>query len=181
MRAFLAINLPKEVQDYLEDLIFKIDKENQRVNIKWVEPENLHLTLGFIENIKEAALNKIKTDLESISVPENLILTLERPGSFPNKEKPRVIKIKILDPEKKLKKIHEAVKDIFQKNGLEVDNRPFLPHITLGRIKTASAKLRYQVETEALSFTVKSIELIKSDLTPAGPIYSILKKFPPDF
>ncbi len=175
MRCFLAINLSDEIKDYLEDLILKIGKSTPYLRVKWVERENLHLTLGFIENIDESTLKKLSTDLDDLSLPENLILCLGELGLFPNDIKPRIVKISLHDTEKKLGLINDQIKQIFKQNNLPIDEKPFSPHITLGRIKTASAWVRLE-KTEPRCFNVVSIDLMKSKLTPSGPTYSCLKR-----
>ena len=177
MRCFVAINLPDEVKNYLEDIILKIEKENSHLRAKWSSSENLHLTLGFIEEIDDQTLGKLATDLETLAIPNNFILSLGQLGVFPNNYNPRIIKLDLNNPQGELRPLYSAIKEIFEKNNIPADNRPFFPHITLARLKSRGARVRLSRNIDHLSFVVNSVELIKSELTPAGPIYTILQSY----
>ena len=109
MRLFLAINLPKEIKNYLEDTVFRIEKLNNPLPIKWANFKDLHLTMGFIENITQDKLTKLQSLLEkTLSLP-TFILALEEPGLFPNEQNPRVVKISLTDNAKQLQKIKDQI------------------------------------------------------------------------
>lgn len=177
MRCFLAISLPQEVKDYLEDIILLLEKNNRRLRATWPSPENLHLTLGFIEEINNESLSKLESDLKSISLPADFMLSLNKLGGFPHTINPRVIKLSLTDRDGHLRPIRRLIQAAFTKNGIPTDNRPFSPHITMARIKDYGARVRLMVNIEPLSFMVSAIELIKSELTPSGPIYTILQSY----
>ena len=175
MRCFIAINLPQEVKAYLEDLILHVEKNNYTQKIKYNEPENLHLTLSFIEEIDEPTLEKLKSRLAEIKIPNNLFLELDSLGGFPSKEKPRVVKVSLAEDGKQLIEIKKQLNSILAELNIPIENREFSPHITIGRIKHLNSRLKLKQTIDHLSFQVKSIDLMKSKLTPAGPIYSLLK------
>ncbi|MEK7512470.1 MAG: RNA 2',3'-cyclic phosphodiesterase [Patescibacteria group bacterium] len=177
MRCFLAINLPEETKEHLEDIILKIEAKNRHQEVKWTETEHLHLTLGFIEEIDQDTLKNIIIDLEALNVPKDFFLSLNRLGVFPNENSPRVIKISLLDNGNNLPSINSFIKNVFIKHNIPVDEHPFSPHITIGRVKRPGVYLRLDQTIKPISFSVNSIDLMKSELTSAGPIYTLLKSF----
>lgn len=110
-----------------------------------------------------------------------LELALGEISAFPNLSRPRVLFISCLDSPtiEILKKFQKELGKELEKLGLEVDKRPWTPHITLARLKMpVLLNLKYQTSNlKNLSFKVKSIDLMKSELMPTGAKYTILKKF----
>ncbi len=172
MRVFIAINLPKETKSYLEDLILELEKNNQQHKIKWVETKNLHLTLNFIEEIQNSDLQLLIDDLKKNITFTEFTLSLNRLGLFPNNQAPRVIKVDLVDSENKLAEIKNNLNQILKKHNIETDERPFSPHITLGRIKWGMGLIDLMANSSKIAFQIKSIDIMKSELTPRGPIYS---------
>jgi RNA 2',3'-cyclic 3'-phosphodiesterase len=177
MRVFIAIELPQVIKDYLEDTILNVEKDNTRTRIKWVEANNLHLTLAFIENIGPNKLTALQKQLTKVKIPENLILTLGQLGGFPETANPRVIKVGLNDNEEKIDILYSQIQKILHKLDLPKDSRPYNAHITLGRIKDHNARLRLQQPIEKQYFTVKHFNLIKSQLLATGPIYTNLQTY----
>jgi len=177
MRCFIAINLPDEIKAYLEDIILKLEVKNRHQEIKWTEAENLHLTLGFIEEIDEATLDKLRLDMSGLVIPQDFFLCLGKLGVFPNEQSPRVIKINLADTGNKIATIIAFIKKIFVKYNIPIDEHPFNPHITVGRVKRPGVYLRLEQSIKPISFAVNSIDLMQSELTSTGPIYSLLKSF----
>lgn len=175
MRYFLAINLTEEIKFYLEDLILELEKNNQAHDIKWTVPENLHLTLGFIENIDEATSQEIIKELESKLKFTEFTLHLEEIGIFPNPQAPKTIIVSLQDTEKKLPPIKNVINQTFEKFSVPTDSRKFSPHITLGRIKWGRGHMHLDTPIQKIEFQIKTIDFMQSELTPTGPIYTNLK------
>jgi len=175
MRAFIAVNLPREIKDRLESAVKNLAKINHGAKINWTKPENLHLTLHFLDEIDNTQTELVSAELQKIAAEyRKIIVSLGEIGAFPDVKNPRTIVIGIRDGqilEKMQKKIGFELKQL----NLPVDLRPYKSHITLGRVKTGTVKI--EVPPAAGAFEVKSIELIKSTLTPSGPIYEVIKSF----
>ena len=179
-RIFIAINLPKNIKRKLSVYQEKWPK----LPIKWVKPNNLHITLVFIGSIRDEELSEVcKITKEAVSENSSFSINLNKIyygplGKFP----PRMIwaggeRIKELaDLKNNLEKslIHTGTNFISE-------NRNFKPHITLGRIRQWEWR---QIDPEeipeinqdiSLSFNVDSIEVMESQLSPKGSKYTILE------
>lgn len=180
IRSFIAVNLPIEIKDYLDYIISELRKKNSSSNIKWVKPENLHFTLHFLGNLDEQKLEKIKIIISQI-VNENssVEVQLKDLDGFPNLIQPRVLFIGCQEiGDNVLKNIQEKIGQRLEKIGIEVDKRPWQMHITLARLrKPLRIENLNELQIKNLKFRVKSIDLMKSELTPEGPYYSIIEKF----
>jgi 2'-5' RNA ligase len=175
MRAFIAVNLPQEIKDALELAIKNLNKINRGVKITWTRPENLHLTLHFLDEIGDTEAELISAELDKITAEyRKIIVSLGEIGAFPDVKNPRTIVIGIKGGQI-LEKIQKKIGFELKRFNFPVDMRPWEAHITLGRVKAGLAKI--SVPAPAGEFEVKNIELIKSTLTPNGPIYEVLKNF----
>ncbi|MEZ0344694.1 MAG: RNA 2',3'-cyclic phosphodiesterase [Caldimicrobium sp.] len=185
VRAFLAIDLPKELKKKLSELS-KIEPPG-RAKLKWVEEENFHITLHFFGNITEKLAEKIlKKCKEAFEEVFPFTLEITEIGFFANKGIPRVIWMGVEDPSENLLKIHKALKGVLKKLKLEESKEGFHPHITLFRIKKLDELESFQRFFEdlkrasqgyrGLKIPVREIILFKSELSPNGPKYTPIGK-----
>ncbi len=187
VRAFLAIDLPKELKKELSELAKVSPREG--IKGKWVEEPNLHLTLHFFGSISERMVEKIIQEGEKL-FPElsPIELEIEELGFFPERGKPRVLWIGVKDKQDSLSKLYKEVKKLLEKLKLEERKENFHPHITLLRIKEITNQEKFLKDLQKIkekakdlkgySFLIKEVILFKSELTPKGPIYTPLKNFP---
>lgn len=172
MRLFIAIDIPQNLKEELSRLTTKLKKCD--ADAKWVEMQNLHLSLKFLGEVAEDKIKKIE---EIISVVGKkyitLELSLENFGFFPNEKHPRVFFV-ATDKEEELKKIYSEIEDALRGTGFEKEER-FKSHITLARFRSAKniEILRKQIESTIVKgkFPANEIALFKSALTPQGPVY----------
>ncbi len=164
MRLFVAIEVPED------DVLVKLQDEIKKINAKCTYPKHFHLTLKFLGDVDD--VNEIKEKLSKINF-DPFKMTISGIGAFPNEDYIRVIwaGIKGHDNIIKLqKKIDEKLSDIFGKD------TKFHPHFTLARVKFVKDKDRMkklitELKFEDIEFDVKEFKLIKSELTPKGPVY----------
>ena len=173
MRAFIAINLPKEVKDYLFDLQ-KDFKDFGKIN--FITKKNIHLTLKFLGSIDGNKLKQIKEKLSKIKL-KSFEVSLNSTGVFPNKDFMRVLWVNLNPKDKVL----ELAKNIDQEL-IEFSNKQeFSDHITLGRIKFLKNKQEFlkklEIKIKPIKFKVNSFELMKSDLSKDGPKYTVLETY----
>jgi 2'-5' RNA ligase len=186
MRAFIAIELPEEIRVALSQLQEQLKKAG--ADVKWVKPQNIHLTLKFLGEIDAASSSKISRILQDITRDKNSFqLRISSIGAFPKINSPRVLWLGIDKGDSESKKIVKELEENIAKIGIPQENRPFSSHITIGRTRSASNrdKLVQNLENlagnfgklkENLEFSVKKITFFKSTLTPSGPIYEVLKE-----
>ena len=184
MRTFIAIELPKEIKDFLSRIQEQL--KTSRAEVKWVEPKNIHLTLKFLGEIDNEKQNKITKIIEDVaSAKKSFLLRLSSLGAFPKIDFPRVIWLGIDQGDKETKEIAKELEEKINKLGIPKEERPFSSHITIGRTRSSKnrEKLVLALKTlgnnfggKNLEFLVNKVVLFKSTLTPSGPIYEILRE-----
>ncbi len=181
LRLFIAIKLPAEIRHSIERL--QAAAKIFPAKITWVKAENMHLTLKFLGDTEETLVPRIASQLELI-VPsvKPFEVTIGGTGAFPNFARPRVFWVGTLLGGEKLVKLAAAVDQRMSELGFEPEKRNFSAHLTIGRVREITgiesvvSVLQDNRNFEAGRFTASEIHLIQSRLTPAGPIYSTLKK-----
>lgn len=180
VRAFLAIDLKPELKDIINDV--EAEFKEIDADIKYVNPQNLHLTLKFFGNITTEGIDLIAGKVEKVLKDfKPFTVEVEGCGAFPNKNRIKVIWIGT-DNNPTLIKLHDALDKEFNKIGFDLD-RKFSSHLTIGRMKSAKnkdkikAKINEMNEYSFDTIEVNEIVLKKSTLTPKGPIYEDLKVF----
>ncbi len=175
-RIFIAIVPDKKTVRFLSNSIKKYQCESWAKNVKWVKPQNLHITLKFIGDVDDNRLNEILDVIEkSLSEFEVFTVTTEKILIFPNRKKPRIIGVGLSGD--KLVKLANRVENSLNKIGIKKDTRKFKGHITLGRFKNNfffQDSVTDHIQTSG--FYVKDIIVYKSVLKPDGPQYFIEKK-----
>lgn len=182
LRTFLAIELPTSVKNKIIDHIQSY-RELSRSSIKWVDPENLHITLKFmgefdrshVTNLHDLLIDRLKGVLV-------FKIHIDHMGAFPNLHTPKVIWLGI-DHLENLRLIFRDIEDCIVRLGYKADDRPFSPHLTIGRIRRDLSSAEIKNIGQRLSnsdtsfqaeFPVESVVFFKSELTREGPLYSKL-------
>ncbi len=171
MRIFVAVDLNKEIKDYL----FNLQKEVKEAKITWVSKKNLHLTLKFMGEIKEDKIPQIKEELSKIKF-NKIKVNLGKIGFFPNSKNPKVIWVS-LEPEDNIIKLQQKVDEALLT--IIPSEQKFQSHLTLGRVKQIRRDKDFQasinnIQIKPLELEISSIKLFQSELTRAGPRYSEL-------
>lgn len=182
MRAFLAIEIEPYIKNKIEESQ-EIIRESESSKIKYVERENIHLTLKFFGEIDDDKLEEI-TDIinKSIKNYEAYTIKVVNIGAFPNIYNPRVIWTGIKDKNKTTIKLIEELDKKFSKIGFKKE-KSYVPHITIGRVKNISDKEKLSQTLKGINrkyhgkMEVKKIIIKSSTLTPDGPIYKNVKEF----
>ena len=184
IRAFLAIDPSPEVLERIIGMQKILRKEIPH-GVRWVNPDGIHLTLKFLGNIFPSNRDSIRSLLpEIVGAHDSFTLSAGRIGVFPGIAKPRVIWIGIGGESRELFTLQQDIEDILETAGFAREDRPFRAHLTLGRIKDPRALRGIEAAIaqgrsfDAGSFPADKVLFIKSDLTPAGAIYTNLAVFP---
>ena len=184
IRSFLAIEFPGTIRKKIEDV--QRDLRSSNADVRWVNPGHIHLTLKFFGNIEESSIESI---IQSIEEPVRTIspfpLRIRGIGSFPNLKNPRVIwmgLVELVDEKKILVSLQKELERELKRIGFQPEDRPFHPHLTLGRMRSSRGKdelvgrMEKLKEEEFGDFQIEKIILFKSDLKPTGPIYTPLRE-----
>ncbi len=186
VRCFLAISLSESVKKRLQALQQELAKTG--ADVRWVRPEGIHLTLKFLGNVPEEKIEPItKAAQEVVAKFGPLRLRVKGLGAFPSGRKPRVIWAGLEGDLKPLLRLQKELEDSLTKLGFEPESRPFVPHLTLGRVKSGRKmdKLR-QVLAEKNDrvgegweeMRIENLVLYQSTLKPSGAVYTPLKIIP---
>lgn len=175
IRSFIAIEISKDIKNEIREWQEGLKKS---VNgVKWVNPDNIHITLKFLGNIHENQIPDLKQAVsKSVSGMDRFDIEVSGEGCFPNIRRPRVIWLGVEKGKDILKKIAGNIENECAKIGFEKERRPYSPHFTIGRVKflkDTSGLQRYFTENGFKSkiFTAKEIILMRSELTPSGAVY----------
>ncbi|MDD2921374.1 MAG: RNA 2',3'-cyclic phosphodiesterase [Anaerolineales bacterium] len=187
LRAFIAIEFPKHTRDAVAQQTAQLRQTLGNDIIRWVPPENMHLTLKFIGEVAASHLSFLKQMISHAadSYPQ-FDLQLSGLGSYPATRPPRVLWIGIHAPNI-LIALQKDIEAGAARLGYEPEERPFAPHLTLGRTRQNAnpaelPKIRAALNAIQLgkidTAQIDSVHLFKSDLNPGGSIYTKLFSAP---
>ena len=184
MRLFVALPLPGQTQAALGKVIRDLQPVSKAV--RWVQPENTHLTLRFLGDTDESLLPALIQLIHQAARNQAALgLRLDRLGAFPNLHKPRVYWISTTDPNliEQLGNLATRIELGVRELGFQAEDKRFKPHLTLGRVKqpVELAKLARTIQAyrvPSLLVPLTRIALIHSTLTPKGAIYRTLHESP---
>lgn len=183
IRAFLALDPPAEV---LRE-IGRVQGRLQRLihgDIRWVRPEAIHLTLKFFGDISENDVENISVVVEKATAgAAPFSLAVGGAGVFPDQRRPRVLWLGMNGDVPRLLIFQKDLESKLEMIGFSGEERPFRPHLTLARIKSARGLTGLEKALEKGGeyegrFVASGLGLLRSELTPQGAVYSKLKWFP---
>ncbi len=178
MRAFVGIDIDEAVRQNL--VAVQRQLTGTGAQMKLVEPENIHVTMKFLGDIREDQTGAITEALQAaVAGIKPFEISVRGVGAFPNLSYIRVVWAGVSDGREQIISIQKRIDQNLTKLGFKSE-RDFVPHLTLARAKSAAGKeklvsfLKNMVSAEFGSSRADAIELKQSTLTPKGPIYSTL-------
>ncbi|MFW6457776.1 MAG: RNA 2',3'-cyclic phosphodiesterase [Planctomycetota bacterium] len=182
MRTFVAIEMDEDCRRNLATAVEQM--EHVVETVKWVDPESAHLTLKFIGQLDEDDVPRAVATLQQAADDSRpFIMNISGISAFPSEENPRVIYAPIEEDDDILIQLANDVDARLADNlGVDRDERDFIPHITLGRLKkgkTCPPVKELAREAGKSNFgrvEVNEMVLMKSDLTPRGAVYTPLDR-----
>lgn len=182
VRAFIAVDIGDEIREKLDGLQRRLKKVH--ADVRWVKPRSMHLTLAFLGDLPVDKITPLKTALdEAFQGLKPFELEVAGTGYFGRPKRPRVIWAGVCDCSPLIELQRNTV-EALQIAEVVFDNKPFSPHLTLGRIKGANhtesllGKLD-KYKDEPLGRTcIDAAELIQSKLNPGGAEYTVLHRVP---
>ncbi len=183
IRAFIAIEIPLETQAKIGGIIHTLQMNLTPNLVRWVKTENIHLTLKFLGDVSVANLHLLENILLTEAMQfKPFTMNIGELGAFPNPKRARVLWVNITAPQDLLI-LQRAIESQTVHLGYNAEERPFTPHLTLGRVnRNVSLKDLDQIATALQQnpiglidvVQVDSLKLFKSELNPKGSIYTIL-------
>ncbi|PYP81403.1 MAG: RNA 2',3'-cyclic phosphodiesterase [Gemmatimonadetes bacterium] len=183
MRLFFAIELDDALHDLLDETTAPLRAEAPE--LAWLPRERRHLTLKFLGEVAESVVPKLTAAADRAAARHApMALTVREVGAFPNFRRARVVWIGV-EQEPRLELLHHDLELACEGEGVEVEGRPFRPHITLGRVRAplavdrlrALARMARTVRVQATA-PVERITLFESTLAPTGARYRRLHAAP---
>jgi len=175
MRLFIALKTTPFESELLE--IIKGYKKNIS-GVRWVESNNLHITLKFLGEVQEEMLDKVKAIIQPIAQKSNKFdFSISGVSGFPSSNSARVLFFEIEEAYEQISRLMEILSNMLLHLGFE-EEKSYIPHITFARAKQTPINLnkiqfsKFKILSKALG-----VLIIKSDLTKGEPIYSVLSEF----
>lgn len=188
IRAFIAIELPEKLKEELAGFEASLKKSDTTGCAKWVSPESIHITLRFLGAVEADKIEDIeKAMTEACRGVPPFSLCIAGCGCFPGPRRMRVIWVGVGGEVDKLIRLQRQTDERLKPLGFEPEARAYTPHLTLSRIRELAspeetARLGKALEGAKPEFAteveVKSVSLMKSQLTPQGAIYTCLFRAP---
>jgi len=183
IRSFVAILLNDEVRAAVAAEIARLRPLAPPVG--WVAAPNLHLTLKFLGELPPDALEQVKDGLtEAVKGAIPFSLRFQGLGAFPGTARPRVLWVDVAEGGQVAQALQARVEAALGRRGFPREDRPFSPHLTIGRVRgpRGLAGLQEAMARDArMDFgrlEVRALSLMRSDLSPAGSRYTELAAFP---
>ncbi len=181
VRTFIAVSL---VTEELSSIVTEFQEELRKLGGRMTFPrtEQLHLTLHFFGDISNPDAERVCSIMDSLRITPSVHLSILGLVLFPNALKPRVIALGVDDGREQIVELAKRTRKLLRENGFHVESRRFKPHITVARVKqlenpqTLQDVLSAYSDRVAAQVEITDIRLLKSVLTPEGPVYSIIHK-----
>lgn len=179
MRTFIAINLPQRERLRIHRALRPLREEG--LPVRWVEPENIHLTLKYLGEVHSARLDQVRALVDRVAGGVGpLVLDVGGFGAFPTLRRPRVLWMGV-DPTPELRCLKQDLEWALADAGFEAETRAFHPHLTLGRANPGGAagvfrdldawvpKLGFRTQVP-----VQRVDVMRSQLSREGARYTVL-------
>jgi 2'-5' RNA ligase len=184
LRAFIAVDLSPDVRIRIDALTSRLRRLPGQECMRFVAASGIHLTLKFLGEISPALAGDLHGVLDDAArrIPA-FTIRVYGVGCFPSSRQPRVLWVGLDDPRGMLKTLHSAIEGGCAALKLPTEDRPFSPHLTLGRVRReaaagAAAFVRSVFEAERTldlgEMPVDLVHLFRSELRPSGAVYSRL-------
>ncbi len=184
VRAFLAFEIAEpNIRKKLTDM--QTFAAQTGVDLKLVEPENIHITIRFLGEVTLNMVDKIFEEMKKIQF-KPFPMQLTGIGVFPSLNYPRVLWAGIAQGAEQLQNIVNQIEPKLQSLGFPPDHNAFSPHLTIARVRSARNKpqlVEFVTKNAKYNFgemEAKCLQLKRSELTPKGPIYSTLREYCPN-
>jgi 2'-5' RNA ligase len=184
-RLFLAVEIDRAVREALAEATTTLSRSLP--GVRWVTPENMHITVKFFGSIPLERVRRIDLAMRhALKHQTAFSLEIARLGVFPSRRRPSVIWADVTDGSKRLIEVADLTLTALDREGFAPEERTFVPHLTLGRIKRGRRVPRSAVESALDDYAlrmfgrseVSRLTLFSSDLTPEGPIYTDIASWP---
>ena len=184
IRSFLAFELPPDIMGVISHA--SGDMKNTPLNLRWVKPGNIHLTMVFMGNVPRENLKPIEQAAADVCRRYGPFkVFLDGTGVFGSRRNPRVLWARLNGDLERMSRFRDELQKDLEPFGIKQERRRFKPHLTFGRFRKGAKTgsdldellSRYQ-DLASPTCPLKELVLFKSDLKPAGAVYTRLNAWP---
>lgn len=178
----MAVAISETIRGKLAEIQARLKQTG--ADIGWVEPAKIHLTILFLGHVFESQVTALAAATDGITaLYQPCTLEVKGLGYFGRPQSPRVIWAGLTGNLQPLLALQGEIAETAKQTGIFPDAKPFHPHLTIGRTRSSRPSRRAQELLQAIelyqdtafgTLEIKSVHLIKSKLTPQGPIYTRL-------
>jgi 2'-5' RNA ligase len=183
LRTFIAV----PVSDEVRATVARVEEglRGLGADVKWVDPRSVHLTLKFLGNVEAGRVGDVTSALRAaLAGTSARSIMVAGAGTFPpGKKNVRVVWLGITDGAAALVEMARRVDEACAGLGFAREERPFSPHLTIGRVRRESGRLADlargvgALEFNPLKVDIDRVNLMRSELSPKGPTYTVLDSF----
>jgi len=183
VRSFIAVPVSPEAAALLaaaQEVLRRADP-----TVKWVDPDGFHITLKFLGSVAHDRLQEIwQSVTRALPGATAFTMRFRGAGAFPNPNRARVVWAGVAQGAAELTALASQVEQACLAHGFAPESRPFHPHLTLGRARQPGPNPELFAAIAALEqedlgeVQVDRVVLMRSELTPRGPIYHVLQDHP---
>ena len=175
IRTFLALELPQTVRNKLSAHAELISGHDKLQQIRWLPKENYHLTLAFRGNMQYVLISNLQLKLEQIlSSKQAVPFRFSEIIPFPFSGTPKIVAAMLEYSDELMQLQHNTAKCV-RAVGISLEHRRFIPHVTLGRLKSRSRKsIVFQPQQIFLEGVSEKVVIFQSELTLKGAVYKVL-------
>jgi 2'-5' RNA ligase len=180
LRTFIAVAIDKATRDRAVTLQEALGRAG--ADVKWIEPENMHLTLLFLGEVEDRTLPavcRVAADVAAGLAPFEM--SVEGAGCFPNARRPKTLWVGVGEGRQELVALHDALEPPLLDLGCyRREERQYTPHLTLGRVKgeagadQLATALARRSDWQGGQVRVREVLVMSSELRPDGPTYTVL-------
>ncbi|MFH1238622.1 MAG: RNA 2',3'-cyclic phosphodiesterase [bacterium] len=181
MRTFMAVEIGPETKTKLASLEDELKKS--AAEVKWVKPDNIHITLKFLGEVPPGDIEKINKAVETAVTGFKVFrINFREVGGFPSARNPRVIWVGVEEGQEELIRLSQSIERELTPLGWPPEERDFVPHLTIGRvrsnknIKELGQKIENYKNNDFGQGLVDKVLIMESKLSPKGPTYLVVKE-----
>ncbi len=184
IRSFLAFELPPAIKKKIETVL--LAEKGLPLDLRWVKPDSVHLTVVFMGNISRESLEPIGDAAEKVCARfAPFHVHAGSLGFFGSRRYPRVLWMGLGGDVRRMGYMRDALQKKLRSFGIKRETRPYKPHLTLGRFKKGARPwphldhmiAKYK-DPKGATCTLSELVLFKSDLSPGGAVYTKLNSWP---
>ncbi len=188
-RLFLAIMLPDAARQDVLNAQTILREAIGASGIRWTTAPQLHYTLKFLGDVDEEQVQAVEAAaIQAAAKSAPFQLGVGGVGVFPTQRRPQTLWLGASEGVPHLTRLAEYIERELAERGFGPETKPFRPHLTLARSKTADGEEMIAktlptltdadvFQNEICAFDVADCALVHSELKPAGPLYTVLKTF----